>query len=365
MCYRPADLVIPEESFKIADQAVINNSISNWSPERIASLKSELVKLRAELLTAKEKFDLQSKSFDEKIPNFTKLIQEPQNTQQQLPQQQRRSKNSKTSSNPRNTLQRSNSQRNDVSQRAQTKLEKTGNGDPHDIWYCSQPFFQPLPPNHVIDEIFQVAMPIQRKKPKLKEHWAIEMERLVQNSPAKPPLAHPPLPTKTNDIAKYWKDHSVPFQIERAQKYNRSALHGLLASLVRTDPIEADKDNDGNDENQSNEITETKNKTKRNKHLLAPYIPYHSYLSLSFDERLDLELKSLELDKDSIKEVDDTESQDNSITQVGKAYQDDLQRNAQELIPIKKYITENIDKFREIEKERQENIDQVQKLLKG
>ena len=369
MNYRPSDLLIPEESFKIADEAVRNNSISNWSQIRISALKSELLKLRADLLTAKEKFDLQTVGFEnEKNPFLSKLLQEQQI--QQVPPQQRRSKNAKTSGNPRNSLQRTNSQRTEISQRAQTKLEKAVIEDPHDIWYCSQPIFRPLPQNHVIEEIFQVAMPMQREKPKIKEHWAIHLMSLVQNSPAKPMLANPPLPTKTNDIAKYWKSHSVPFQIEKAQKYNRSTLHGLLASLIRTDPIVETKtaENTENQEhdgdNQNNEdANDIKKKNRRNKHLLAPHIPYHSYFSLSFDERLELELKSLQLDKDSIQESEEIDSQENSITQVGKAYQSDLEKNAQDLIPIKNYIMDNLDKFREKEKERFDNIDKTQRLI--
>ena len=336
-------ILIQKESYSKSQKALDQK----FPDINLLEVKKELINLRAILLSSKEVFEDYEKRFDVFEEKFSQnpppLPIPPQN--QQDPQQ-RRKQTIKSAANSNRIVTRQNSQRSETSQRTQSRV-MNGIENKMDIWYRSAPLFGPLPDRRVIEQIFQIAMPVHRDPPRAKEHWSFELERYVLNTPEKP-LKHPPQPIARNtDISKFWIDHSVPFQIETAQKYNRSTLHGLLSALVRTDlPMDAPKD-----------------PQKNHKHILAPHIPYHSYFSLNFDERLELELKSLELDKGSVDVSDSFVAQDNNISQVAKSYEQDLDRNLQELLPIKNYIEDNMDKFVEKYRERQENIKEVQQRI--
>ena len=102
---------------------------------------------------------------------------------------------------------------------------------------------------------------------------------------------------------------------------------------------------------------------KFSKHLLAPYVPYCDYLSLTFDEKLDLELKSLDLESTGSNDNAYLRNSSSDITKAIESYENDLKNNLDELNKIKDFITQKMPEILDEERDRYQNIREVERLI--
>lgn len=160
------------------------------------------------------------------------------------------------------------------------------------IWKNTDIFFKGIRPKKEYEQLFhQTKVELQKFNP-TNQHWSKTFEiyaedaRRINNS-----VASPPHPGKGNTEPKDI-NLNLSFQIENQQKVPDSKFLRLLNALVVSCPIESKQKSD---------------KKFPFRHTLAPRIPYHSYLSLDFKERLDLELQGLNLGSGTELEVHDDE----------------------------------------------------------
>ena len=104
---------------------------------------------------------------------------------------------------------------------------------------------------------------------------------------------------------------------------------------------------------------EARERAERNypkKHMLAPHIPYHRYLSLDFKDRLGLELKSLGLDISDSQQISDSGPFNEELNN----YRRELENIIPKLEKLKNEILPCIDEYRkkdlELAKERNDFI---------
>ena len=206
------------------------------------------------------------------------------------------------------------------------------------VWYTSEPFFQPLPTN---DEVAKMFRPLDNMKEWVEikgpvQHWTVKMNEFRQFPKMK---TLPDLPEAENEEDEYWKEVTLPFQLEDMQKRKNSIFHKLLSSFVKLDgPIKRDENRESK---QMPLIT----------HSLLPYALSDSYLSYTFDQRLDLEILSLGLNLP-----------DNSNSQHGSLFDEEIEEIIKEnktnlapvLIELRDQIINNIDKYREQQEKRNE-----------
>jgi hypothetical protein len=132
----------------------------------------------------------------------------------------------------------------------------------------------------VLDEI-----PSGAPEPVGPVHWSVRLSEIARRSSDK--LAMPPGPgPEGSDVNRYWANKSEPFPIEEMQKRNTSVFHMLLNALIEI-------------EDEGKAKTERTHPRARRSflkgHALLPEIPCDPYLGLSFEDRLTLELESLDL----------------------------------------------------------------------
>lgn len=161
------------------------------------------------------------------------------------------------------------------------------------VWVKSEPFFQKLPSDDVLHKLFspldQIAKLEQeemeyRNDPKSKNnpHWSERMKRFVRNKMQPLPLPQ----SESESILECWNGINLPFQIESAQKQQSNPFHCLLNAFVEI-----------GDPNISELTQSDKKEVPLITFSLLPQVESESYLALSFDQRLQLELQSLGLDR--------------------------------------------------------------------
>jgi hypothetical protein len=218
------------------------------------------------------------------------------------------------------------------------------------VWHRCENFFQHLPTQEEIDEMFAV---VQRIPPPLNpkdinpEHWGIAMGEVARRSSDK--LRQPPGPAPSlSDIGDFWKATTTRFPIEQIQRQNFSPLHALLNSFVELDDVEKGKRSDRG--------------LFLQRHSLLPEVQCDPYLALGFDVRLQLEFASLQLDRPAVKSAPAGVLLQDEI-------KDDLKVLTDELLPdlqdLQKSITEKIGIFREAEAERIRKARESEKLLQS
>ena len=193
-------------------------------------------------------------------------------------------------------------------------------------------------------------IPVQTAPP---EHWSItlmdKVSKLSKDNKKMPKLLPPPGPPPSPyDISPYWLEHSPDFPIEKMQKQSVSVLHHLLSCIVETEPIKNPPE---------------KEEKKRDLYLplnvLAPRFKHDKYLSLDFEQRLNLELQSIELDASTAKSIAE---QDTFADEIAKKREEIIQ-----LIPVvqssAKQLIEKIPVYRKIETENYEEQRKYQQLL--
>ena len=193
------------------------------------------------------------------------------------------------------------------------------------IWENTDIFFKGLPPISQLKELLTQAsttpfgFPIDNSKLlsfNPTEHWSVRLNKFAKENKLKELTS---INQNEEKLKKFWKTNKLPFQIENMQKKHDSPLQRLINALVESPPIQ--RADDG---------VEIPKRAK--KHMLAPRIPYEPYLSLDFDQKLELELKSLGLG-DPNKEQNAATGDSSFVTEI-ELYTDQLNH----IIPqIQKY----------------------------
>ena len=168
-----------------------------------------------------------------------------------------------------------------------------GNKNMLDIWAKSLPFFGKVPSDADIDQLFAVPEPPQRDSVKKTENWYQTLQKYVEITRRATSCTLEDLPNqkaKSDSTAVYWRNENPTFQVEDCIKKNKTQLHTLLSALVKEDPIPQ----------------ETKPKGKRKQRSLIPELNSGGYMSLPFEERLEIELESC-----GMGDIDDGENDSN------------------------------------------------------
>lgn len=314
--FDPQKLIIDPNDIKVSQKVLetffTTNSQLNFprSEEleiplnQLSEIKAELLKLRSTLQKSKMQYqaDIQplitaleqiqvTRNFNQR--GNQNMSNSGYDSMQKPLQSQKQSQNRNMIKNEKLNNSNRGSERSMRSMREQTE-RSTGN--PLDIWYRSEPMFAPLPTAEEINAVFRstIEKSLQGASLTLSRvtesqiHWSQtlmeKVSRLMKDSKRNLKLQPPPGPPPSpDDISDYWVTNPPPFPIENQQKRNCSTMHYLLSSLVETKA--------------------TKPATPRRKdqflplNVLAPKLEFDKYLSLDFDVRLTLELKSIGLDK--------------------------------------------------------------------
>ena len=204
------------------------------------------------------------------------------------------------------------------------------------VWSRVEVFYEPLPTDQEFDALFaKRQMPQDVGTPEGVEHWS---RRFVSpsvraNGRAEMPPGPPP---SESDVAAYWRTNRASFQIEKTQKHNSSVLHRLLNAMVvveRQPPAKVERNVDA----------------PMIVHALLPQLNVGEHVQYGFDARLAMELESLGLNEQSVRERDivrpfqqEIEAMKKEIDEVIVPDLDRMYRELKARLPL----------FREIEKKR-------------
>lgn len=179
-------------------------------------------------------------------------------------------------------------------------------GNPLDVWVTSAALFRQLPTDEVIDEIcrdptndfntddYSLNKSDQdAKNNKPERHWSEHLNDIVLNSQREQKRSNsnrhlmqlPKPPPKSDDISDFWNGRTPSFPIVDIQKENRSIMHSLLSAFVEInsdDEEVIDLDNNTEEEEDDDSLIQAVPP--------VPRIDYDDYLSLPFEQRLEIEL---------------------------------------------------------------------------
>lgn len=159
-----------------------------------------------------------------------------------------------------------------------------------DFWSKAESLFGRFPSNSEIDNAFSKVGEVDALRERLNSrseptaHWSVRFKSYMRNRPKMLKLPHQQNPYC--DREEFWSKSSHRFQIEECQKRKLSTLHHLLNSFVivsADDVVEKPK--------------ETNNFALFPYPLIVEARQSSSYISLTFEERLEFELQSLGLSK--------------------------------------------------------------------
>lgn len=227
-----------------------------------------------------------------------------------------------------------------------------------DVWAISQPFFSQLPSNEEIEKLFADCSSIPKTLPQIPEparHWSVLMQEIINARKESIHLLSPPGPSASpHGISDFWATNQVNFPIEPVQKRNTSVFFYLLNSFVEIPPEDDPQEN----------INETTIPSKRKQYLrshnLAQHVPYDNYLSLPFSTRLDLELKSLDLDKGNSSSIFNERPFESDIRQTKEEIDNVL---LPQLIETKQFIMDHIDEYRQDQVKRTDQIIRSKEMI--
>ena len=339
------------------------------SPQVLQDLQNELIKLRTTLYNSQNAFKTQIISLNSAIDHFqTQSFRNPRMMQQpfgprpdqikaKTPQSQktagknRNANQNQTPQNPRGS---------ERSVRSNDRVAQQSSGNPLDIWCRSEPMFAPLPSTEDITAVFRSVIESGLKNSRMKitapppgstQHWSItlmeKMQKMAKENKRVPKLQQPPgPPPAAYDISDYWMEHTPDFPIEPMQKQNASTLHHLLSCIVETEPLPPS--------NRKRDLYLPLN-------VLAPRYKHDKYLCLDFEQRLNLELRSVGLDASTAKIITE---QDTFADEIAKKREE-----INQLIPIvqnsAKQLIEKLPVLRKIENERYEEQRIYNQLLQS
>ena len=337
------------------------------SPQVLQDLKNELIKLRTILSASQNAFKTQIRTLNLAIDQFqTQRFLNPRMMQQPFgprPDQikAKTPQSQKTAGKNRNLTQNQapqNPRGSERSVRSNDRVAQQSSGNPLDIWCRSEPMFAPLPSTEDITNIFRSVIESGLKNSRMKmippppestQHWSItlmeKMQKMAKENKRVPKLQQPPgPPPSAYDISEYWMEHTPSFPIEPMQKQNASTLHHLLSCIVETEPLPPS--------NRQKDLYLPLN-------VLAPRYKHDKYLCLDFEQRLNLELKSVGLDASTAKIITEKDT-----------FSDEIAKKREEinqLIPIvqksAKQLLEKMPALRKIENQRYEEQRAYNQLL--
>lgn len=238
------------------------------------------------------------------------------------------------------------------------------------VWYKAEPFFQKLPSKEEYRKLFSIIDDIvEKRKAREKDiqndanpvHWSVRMNEYVR--PGKKMLKVPAPPPDANDISDFWKNAQIPFQVEAVQKRSFSCFHYLINSFIELDNIPAQNSNSPiSSPSQNNELKTKENDDPTQKHrepvpitcfALLPQIESETYMALSFDQRLSLELESLGLNLPSGSVIKRLSPIEREI----KTKKTENNEIISTLIEMRDSIMDNIDEFQLEQQKRDEMIE--------
>jgi hypothetical protein len=209
-------------------------------------------------------------------------------------------------------------------------------------------FFEPLPSDAALDEMFvrlsEIPAGTSPPPPRCTEHWSVPFRAFAEREG----LNLPPGPAAAKaDVDEFWESQGVRFPIEELQKRKLSPFHALLNALVEIDddpPAAAARP------------------AFLREHALLPEIPCDPYLALPFEDRLAIELASLELDK-----PDDAPC--GPLTELELQKQGFLNELKSDFVPplraLEGFIRSNIAEYRERERQRRETREKIDATLRA
>ena len=323
----------------------------NFSYDLLIELKAELIKLKTSLYQSQDAFKIQSLPLNSLIEHF----QTQRFFSQQMQPYSNRSDmtkyktpaSQKTSAQPKNLVKNqniSNPRGSERSIRLKDRTSQSSSGNPLDVWYRSEPLFSPLPSPDEISSIFHSIIEKSIKNASMKAetpvdkttHWSVllydKIQKLSKDNKKMPKLLPPPGPPPSpSSISEYWESNQPSFPIETVQKQNSSVMHHLLSAVVEVDPLPA---SDSKEKKPYLPI-----------HVLAPRLKHDRYLSLNFDTRLDLELKSIGLDDCGDNEMNKNDTFSDEIAS--------MKEKISKLIPVvendARQLLEKLQTFRKVE----------------
>ena len=231
-------------------------------------------------------------------------------------------------------------------QQVRAKIEKMIPIEPNEIiWDNTDIFFKNLPPLNKLEDLLNkfstspYGCPIDTSKifgQLPVEHWTVRINRLAKEKGLKQ-LPH--VNINANRLHTFWKQNKLSFQIENIQKKQDSTLQRLINALVESPPIErGDKD------------IEIPKRARR--HMLAPQIPYIPYLSLDFEQKLELELNSLGLGVSG--DTSTKDPNDNAFTKEIQSYTEQLNQIIPKIGEYREKILEEMPEIIKKDKEMRE-----------
>lgn len=203
-------------------------------------------------------------------------------------------------------------------------------GEDMNIWKNTEIFFnKDFPTKEQIEKVFADDRGHLNRLPQNipGEHWTKIITRFAERNGLPAPIC---VQNDKVDMSNFWNTNKIHFQIEEPQKKTETTINLLLNALVESAPIERVKKENGP-------------RSRAKKHMLAPRIPYDSYLSLDFDQRLDLELKSIGLGAQS--GADKASCDDGPFSEEIEKYNERLNEIVPKLEDYKKKVLPNIDEY--------------------
>lgn len=292
------------------------------------------------------------KKMKEILYSIAKLLDEKKSTYPTYYKEaKKRNKNTleKLQIKSKHQLTRENS-RKGVGNRQHANSQKVPQANSNDIWVKADNnrLFEHIPTGseerlNILfkDLLSRKTMPVKREA-----HWSQHLIEPYQNTireNSKISIKALPTPMKLDEIAPYWEKNSVKFQIEKSQRCQRTKIHCLLSSLVRCDLPESSEENQDN---------------RQRYHPLVPYIPQDKYLSLEFDQRLELELQSLGLDpSDEAGEFED------NISSAIHQYESELAKTKNLLQEFHQTLIKRLPSIFELERKREDNLRTLKQLM--
>lgn len=243
------------------------------------------------------------------------------------------------------------------------------------VWYKSEQFFQKLPSNEELNKVFSIIDTYveNRKNASLENlsnekvpHWSERMNQYVRS---KKMSTVPPPPPDANEISDYWKKNQISFQMEDMQKRSFSVFHHLINSFVELDaPLSrvSFQNSPLSSPNQTDEIATKESNTceQREPNIIAsfsllPQFASDSYMALSFDQRLSLEIESLDLNPPNGSNFKRTSPIEEEINTKIKENDEIVST----LSKMRTSIMDNIDNYRMQQQKRSDMIDETGRLL--
>lgn len=251
--------------------------------------------------------------------------------------------------------------------------QSTDNRHKNSVWNKADPFFQDLPDNKEFEKMFSIIDAYaENRKNQIREiqsnekvqHWNERMNQYVRSKMHRVP----PPPPDANDISDYWKNNQISFQIEEMQKRSFSCFHYLINSFVEIDsfsqkktnsPLSSPNPNEEIDTKESEEIKDKKEPNPIASFSLLPQIVSETYMALSFDQRLSLEIESLELKPKNGLNFKRTSPIEEEINSKMKECNDVISTLSQ----MRDDIMSNIDDYRRQQQERNRMIELSQSVI--